>query len=55
MLGATGEKRGLFSSSTINNFLWYSGNIDSEGEDPDNAKMPVYSGACHFSIKKGIR
>ena len=26
--------------------------MDSDGEDPDNAKMSVYSGECHFSIKK---
>ena len=29
-----------------------SGDIDSEGDDTDNAKMSGYSGECHFSIKK---
>lgn len=32
------KKWGVFSSSAINHFLWYCGTIDSEGEDPDNAK-----------------
>lgn len=37
------KKGEVFSSSTVNNFLQKCGGIGSEGDNPDNAKMPVLS------------